>query len=128
MPACLGFRGAGLGYDELVGLAEELPPSRPLVDPDDPALLRPGAMPDRIRELCANSGQPVPEEPGAVVRCILESLALKFRYTIELLATVTGESPREVHVVGGGARNGCSANVRPTPRAARSWRAPRRRP
>jgi rhamnulokinase len=97
--------GQELGYDELVGLAERAPALQAFVDPDDPALLRPGAMPDRIRKLCAKSGQPVPEEPGAVVRCILESLALKFRYTIELLATVTGESPREVHVVGGGARN-----------------------
>ena len=50
-------------------------------------------------------GQPEPDGPGAVVRCIVDSLALKYRYTIELLTRVTGVAPSEVHVVGGGARN-----------------------
>src|SRR5207302_764719 len=36
---------------------------------------------------------------------ILESLALKHAQTIDVLASVTGVSPREIHVVGGGARN-----------------------
>jgi rhamnulokinase len=44
-------------------------------------------------------------EPGAVVRCILESLALKHAQTIALLGDVTGTAAGEIHVVGGGARN-----------------------
>ena len=69
----------------------------------------------------------MPEEPGAVVRCIVESLALKFRFTIELLSRVTGVSPPEVHIVGGGARNRLLVPMLlPTPRASRSWQAPRR--
>jgi rhamnulokinase len=62
-------------------------------------------MPARVRAFCAHTGQTEPIDPGAVVRCILESLALKHAQTIDLLASVTGISPREVHVVGGGARN-----------------------
>ena len=46
-----------------------------------------------------------PVDPGAVVRCILESLALKHAQIIDVLASVTGISPREIHVIGGGARN-----------------------
>ena len=62
-------------------------------------------MPQQIREFCAESGQAVPEEPGVVVRCILESLALKHAQTIDLLRAATGADPTEVHIVGGGARN-----------------------
>jgi sugar (pentulose or hexulose) kinase len=36
---------------------------------------------------------------------VIDSLALKYRYTIELLGQVTGAVPGELHVVGGGARN-----------------------
>ena len=62
-------------------------------------------MPARVRAFCAHTGQAEPVDPGAVVRCILESLALKHAQTIDVLASVTGVSPREIHVVGGGARN-----------------------
>ena len=62
-------------------------------------------MPARVRAFCAHTGQAEPVEPGAVVRCVLESLALKHAQTIDLLASVTGTSAREIHVVGGGARN-----------------------
>jgi sugar (pentulose or hexulose) kinase len=62
-------------------------------------------MPARIRAFCARGGQPEPVEPGALVRCILESLALKHAQTVELLGSVTGAAPAEIHLVGGGVRN-----------------------
>jgi rhamnulokinase len=62
-------------------------------------------MPSRVRAFCAETNQAEPVEPGEVVRCILESLALKHAQSIELLASVTGAAARAVHVVGGGARN-----------------------
>ena len=58
-----------------------------------PAFAEPGDMPARVRAFCAHTGQPEPAEPGAVVRCILESLALKHAQTIDLLASVTGVAP-----------------------------------
>lgn len=92
-------------FDELVALAERATPFRSLVDPNDPLFAPPDAMPQRIREFCARTDQPQPEDPAAVTRCILESLALKHAQTIELLHRATGIEPAEVHVVGGGARN-----------------------
>jgi len=92
-------------YAELVALAEAAPARRAFVDPNDPVFLPPGDMPRRIREACARTGQEPPQEPGEVVRCVLESLALKYRQTIELLGAATGEVPPEIHVVGGGALN-----------------------
>jgi rhamnulokinase len=97
--------GNAFGFDELVRLAEDAPPLVSLVDPDESTLMQRGSMPERIRQSCVQAGQPVPTSPGAFVRCILESLALKYRYTIELLSGVTGTAPAELHIVGGGARN-----------------------
>jgi rhamnulokinase len=92
-------------FGELVALAEQAPPLRSFVDPNDPAFLAPGDMPARIQEFCAVTRQEVPEGDGAVVRCVLESLVLKHRHMIEQLEMATGTAPPEVHVVGGGARN-----------------------
>jgi rhamnulokinase len=93
------------GFSELVALAESAASLRSLVDPDDPAFLEPGDMPARIRSFCADTGQPEPDGPGAVTRCVLESLALKHATAVALLAQATGTAPAEVHVVGGGAQN-----------------------
>jgi rhamnulokinase len=76
-----------------------------LIEPNDPAFSDHGDMPARVRAFCAHTGQPEPVEPGAVVRCILESLALKHAQTIDVLASVTGTEPEEIHLVGGGSRN-----------------------
>jgi len=92
-------------FEQLVALAKDAPALRSLIDPNDPVFDEPGDMPARVRAFCAHTGQPEPVEPGAVVRCILESLALKHAQTIDVLAAVTGTSPREIHVIGGGARN-----------------------
>jgi rhamnulokinase len=93
------------GFDELVALARDAPAFGALIDPNDAVFTEPGDMPGRIRAFCAATGQPQPTHPGAVARCVLESLALKHAETIETLAAVSGTRPREIHVVGGGARN-----------------------
>lgn len=97
--------GNAFDFEALVGLAQAAPAHVSLIDPDEPGLMHPGSMPERIRQACVKAGQPEPTSQGAFVRCIVESLALKYRYTIELLASVTGVTPSEIHVVGGGARN-----------------------
>jgi rhamnulokinase len=98
-------QGREFSYDELLARAAEAPPLQALVDPDDAAFAEPGDMPARIRAVCVRGGQPPPEEPGAVARCLLESLALKHAHVLELVREATGLAPTEVHVVGGGARN-----------------------
>ena len=99
------LRGDGRDYGELVAAADAAPAFGPLVDPDDVAFLGPGDMPSAIRTFCAGTGQRPPDDPGALVRCILESLACACRRVLDQIETVTDRKIEVVHVVGGGARN-----------------------
>ena len=97
--------GQDYTYDDLIARSAAAPPFVSLVDPDDPTFFPPGDMPSRIAATCARTAQPVPTDPGAFVRCALESLALKYRRTLRRLESILGTTFRAIHVVGGGARN-----------------------
>jgi rhamnulokinase len=97
--------GQSYGYDELARLAEASPPGVSLVDPDDASFYFPVHMPAALQDFCRRTGQPVPGEPGAVVRCALESLALRYRWVLECLEALTGQRLEIIHVVGGGSQN-----------------------
>ncbi|MFI1090808.1 rhamnulokinase family protein [Streptomyces sp. NPDC020917] len=93
---------------ELGTLLDEAARSRPfaaLVDPDAPEFLAPQDMPATLAAHCARTGQPAPESPGAMVRCILESLALAHRRTLRRAAALADREITHVHLVGGGSRN-----------------------
>ncbi|MFD4377154.1 rhamnulokinase family protein [Streptomyces sp. NPDC059202] len=101
------WEGRGYAVD-LPALLEGAARERPfasLVDPDAPEFLPPGDMPGRIAAFCRRTGQPVPEGPAAVLRCVLESLAVAHRRTLRRAAALAGREVRRVHLVGGGARN-----------------------
>ncbi|MDQ3328559.1 MAG: rhamnulokinase, partial [Chloroflexota bacterium] len=98
-------QGDDLPYEEIARLAEAAPPFGALVDPDHPSFLAPGDMPARIRAYCAETHQKPPEAPGAMARCVLESLALKYRLVLENLQAIAGHRVKVLHVVGGGVRN-----------------------
>jgi rhamnulokinase len=102
---CWEKAGKTYAYDELVRLAEAAPAFASLVDPDDPAFLLPSNMPAAVAEFCRETGQPSPTEPGAVVRCCLESLALKYRFVLTKLEGLIGKRLDVIHVVGGGSQN-----------------------
>jgi rhamnulokinase len=89
----------------LLAQAAALPAGSPVVDMDDPLLLPPGDMPDRVRQLCRAGGQRVPESQAEVVRCIVDNLAVAFAAAVRSAAELSGRDVETVHVVGGGARN-----------------------
>jgi rhamnulokinase len=85
--------------------AAKVPALRSVVDAGDAAFLAPGRMPERIAEACRASGQPVPESPAEITRCILDSLALAHRRAIEDAQRLADHPVDIVYVVGGGTRN-----------------------
>ena len=89
----------------LWALAEQAPPLQSVVDPDAPEFLNPEDMPAAIRAYCRRTGQPEPAGHAAVVRCCLESLALKYRWVLLALEELTGRHLHTVRIVGGGSQN-----------------------
>jgi rhamnulokinase len=97
--------GQAFTWPELVALAEATPPLRSLIDPDAPDFLNPIDMPAAIGAYCRRTSQPEPNSVGAVVRCCLESLALKYRWVVGALEELTGRELDTIRIVGGGSQN-----------------------
>jgi rhamnulokinase len=76
-----------------------------VLDPDAETFLAPGNMPARIVAAVQVSGQAPPNSRPAIVRCILDSLALAFARTMHEAQRLAGRTVKVVHLVGGGSRN-----------------------
>ena len=98
--------GREWSYDELTARAAAIPAPGIVLDVDDPLFLHPADMPAVIGAQLDGAGQPAPDDPIALVRAVLEGLALKYRLAIEQAERLAGTPVRVIHVVGGGARNG----------------------
>jgi rhamnulokinase len=92
-------------YEELTARAQAAPSFSCLVDPDDASFLAPGDMPTRLTAFCTRTGQAPPRDEGMFMRCCLESLALKYHWTIERLESILGTTIKTIHLVGGGTKN-----------------------
>jgi rhamnulokinase len=97
--------GQEFDYAKLTELAAAAPPFVSLINPADPRFVSPDDMPEKIADFCRETDQPVPEQPGAIIRCVLESLALLYRRTLQQIEQLTGTRRERVHIVGGGSRN-----------------------
>lgn len=97
--------GHDWSWDRLIQLAEQAPAMLSIIDPDDAVFSAPADMPTAIRDYCRRSGQPVPESEGEIIRCALESLALKYRLVLDYLEQLVGNPLKTIHMVGGGVQN-----------------------
>lgn len=97
--------GQEYSYQELTDLAATEKPFAAIVDPDYSSFLHPGDMPAKIREYCENTGQATPQSHGAIIRCALDSLALKYRHVLDMLQELLGRRIEVIHIVGGGTQN-----------------------
>ena len=97
--------GRKLEFAELEKLAAAAPPFVSLINPDDPRFLSPDDMPGKIADFCRETGQPVPADIGACVRCIYESLALFYRVMLRRTERLIGRKIERLHIVGGGSKD-----------------------
>ena len=98
--------GKDYSFADMEKMARECQGLKCLIDPDCPDFGTAGDIPKRIREYCKKTGQPVPESDGEVVRCIYESLAMKYAWTVERLQKCTGQRYDTLYIVGGGTKDG----------------------
>lgn len=103
--AAWAAEGEDVDYATLTELAAAEPEGGPVINPDAEDLLLPGRMPERIADACRATGQAVPTTKGAIIRCCLDSLAVKVAEVARDIARVTGEPVTSVKIIGGGARN-----------------------
>jgi rhamnulokinase len=97
--------GREYSYEELTQLGEQAAAFQSLVSVGNDRFLAPGQMVESIQSFCRETGQVVPQTDGEVVRCILESLALEYRWWAEKLRELSGKALPVIHIVGGGSRN-----------------------
>lgn len=97
--------GQDYSWEELLDLAEKAEPFQALIDPDAKDFLGHGDMPASIRNYCRRTGQNEPKDVGSIIRCCLESLALRYRWVIEALEQLSQESLNSIRIVGGGSQN-----------------------
>jgi rhamnulokinase len=96
---------ATYSYDQLTQMAAAAPAFRAVVAINDERFLPPGDMVGRIQAFCRDTGQAVPETVGEVVRSVLESLALEYRWVAERLDELVGRPLPAIHIIGGGSQN-----------------------
>ena len=95
--------GNAIDYATMTQMAAEVE-AGPFIEPDDARFAAPLDMPTAIREYCRETGQSEPQSPGELVRCCLDSLALKYRWTFERLEELRGPLDA-LYIVGGGTQN-----------------------
>ncbi len=98
-------QGEALSFDELERAASESAPFRAFLDAEDSCFANPDNMEEAVIGYCRRSGQPIPESKGEILRCIYESLAMKYRYSVERLEELTGRRFDRIHIIGGGCRD-----------------------
>lgn len=113
-------QGNDFSFNDLEKAALACEPFKCFIDPDYPEFGKPGDIPKRIQKYCEQTGQYVPQTVGEIVRCIYESLALKYYHSFLNLKKLTGKNFDGINIVGGGtkdpllcqmASNACNVNV-----------------
>jgi rhamnulokinase len=99
------LQGKSLSWEDIALMAGASRPFLSWIDPDDPLFMAPGPMAERVRGYCRRTGQKIPDNDGSLVRCMMESLAMKYKWTVDKLERMTGNRVDVLHMVGGGIRN-----------------------
>ena len=97
--------GSEVSFSQLEQEARKADAFKCFIDPDDILFVKPGDLPERIREFCKATDQYIPQTKGEIVRCIYESLALKHRETFEQIIDVSEMEYNRIFIVGGGVKD-----------------------
>ncbi len=97
--------GNKYSYADLTEMAEKAPPFAALIVPGKSRFMAPKNMAREIQAYCRETGQSVPESKGAIIRTVLESLALEYRSVAEQIESLTRKEYSVIHIIGGGTQN-----------------------
>lgn len=97
--------GREVSFDEMEKAALSAKPFKAFINPEDSMFEAAGNMPQRIRKYCKKTGQPVPENDAEILRCIYDSLAMKYRQSLIELSRETGTFYKQLNIFGGGIKD-----------------------
>lgn len=92
-------------YENLLSEAANTKPFQSIVNSDDALFANPAKMSVAIQEYCKRTNQFIPRTKGELVRCVLESLAMKYYFVMQKLSACSGRTIEKLHIVGGGSQN-----------------------
>ena len=98
-------QGQDLSYSQIVEMAKNAKSFAAFIDSNDNRFFAPGGMPEKVNEYLQQNGQGQIDDKGQIVRVVLESLALNYRWVLEKLEAISGEQVAVLHIVGGGIQN-----------------------
>jgi len=97
--------GLNLGWDDIEEKAKDAQPFQNFINPDDQLFLNPTNIITAIKEYCKNYGQKPLESVEQISRTIFESLAFRYKQTIEDLEDIINQKIKILYIIGGGSRN-----------------------
>ncbi len=97
--------GIEVGFDTLEKEALEAEPFRCFINVDDPMFETAGNLPKRVCQYCERTGQYVPQNRGEIMRCIYQSLAMKYKYTFNTLGKLGNKEYKRINILGGGIKD-----------------------
>ena len=100
------WKSAGLetGYGYLLSEAS-LSDINSIVDVDDASFMHPEDMCAAVAQYCRHSGQKMPSSQGEFVKCVLHSLAVRYKKGLKQIESLTGRKIERLHIIGGGSKN-----------------------
>lgn len=97
-------RGEDIDYDQIIEEATQVKPQT-VIFVDNSCFNNPDNMEKAIRDYCFKNNQPVPVTRGEMVRCVLESLAYRYKQGVDSLNKCLPKPVKQLYIIGGGCRN-----------------------
>ncbi|MBE6428976.1 MAG: rhamnulokinase [Planctomycetaceae bacterium] len=97
--------GKDWNWDQLTQMADAAPSLKRFINAEDARFFAPGNMVNEIVSFCRETGQSVPENEAEVLKCAVESIAMRFRDVFRMCEEINGQKIETIHIVGGGTRN-----------------------
>ncbi|MDR1121067.1 MAG: rhamnulokinase [Dysgonamonadaceae bacterium] len=99
------LQGTAYSYAEIVQLSGTVEGFQFLIDPDDASFANPSGMTKAIADYCKATHQQTPETHAEFIRCIFDSLALKYKQVLSSLQDLSPFPIEKLHIIGGGSQN-----------------------
>lgn len=98
-------QGKSYSYPQIIKMSDAVEGFQSLIDPDHDSFANPEKMTEAIVAFCKDTNQKYPETDAEFIRCIFDSLALKYKHELNNLQKIAPFKIKKLHIIGGGSQN-----------------------